>query len=88
MKKPVTTVFCAVWSGDPDRHALLRQHHENLRRQSTAVELVYIFDNDDPPPGDLEARRIGCSQPLTIYEAWNLALAACQTPYVLSLIHI
>ncbi len=85
MKKPVTTVFCAVWSGDPDRHALLEQHVENLRRQTSAVELVYIFDNDDAAPKDLPARRIVCSQPLTIYEAWNLALASCQTPYVMNL---
>jgi len=85
MNKPITTVFCAVWSGDKDRHRLLEQHYENLRRQSSAVDIVYIFDNGDLPPADLPARKIACSQPLTIYEAWNLALAACQTPCVMNL---
>jgi hypothetical protein len=85
MKPPATTVFCAVWNGDRDRRALLEQHYENLCRQSVPVEIVYVFDNGDAPPRDLPVRRIVCSDPLTIYEAWNLALAACQTPYVMNL---
>ena len=85
MKKPITTVFCAVWSGDKDRHALLKRHHENLRQQTSNVDIVYVFDNDDRPPPELPALKLSCSQPLTIYEAWNLALAACRTPYVMNL---
>lgn len=85
MDTAMTTVFCAVWSGDTDRATLLRQHVENLRRQTVPVEIVYVFDNGDTPPKDLPARTIACSQPLTIYEAWNIALAACQTPYVMNL---
>jgi len=85
MRKPITTVFCAVWSGDKDRHALLAQHHENLLRQTSPVEIIYVFDNDDVPPRDLPALKLASSQPLTIYEAWNLALAACRTPYVMNL---
>ena len=81
----ITTVFCAVWSGDKDRHALLEQHLDNLRRQTSRVDIVYIFDSGDSPPRDLPARTIACSQALTIYEAWNMALAACQTPYVMNL---
>lgn len=85
MKKPITTVFCAVWSGDKDRHALLEQHYANLRNQTSPVEVIYVFDNDDVPPRDLPALKLTSSQPMTIYEAWNLALAACRTPYVMNL---
>jgi len=85
MTTPNTTVFCAVWSGDKDRHALLEQHYENLRRQTVGLDIIYIFDNGDSPPKDLPAKKIACSQALTIYEAWNVALAACQTPCVMNL---
>jgi hypothetical protein len=85
MPAPATTVFCAAWSGDPDRHALLERHYENLCRQSVPVEIVYVFDSGDAPPRDLPVRKISSSEPLTIYEAWNLALASCQTTYVMNL---
>jgi len=70
------TVFCAVWHRDPRRHDLLRAHRENLRRQSHPVEVVYVFDGGDIPPDGLDAETITASSLLTIYQAWNLALAA------------
>ena len=79
------TVFCAVWHRDPHRHALLKAHRENLRRQSRAVEAVYVFDAGDTPPEGLDAQTITASNPLTIYQAWNLALAAVKTPLVMNL---
>jgi len=79
------TVFCAVWHQDPRRHDLLKAHRENLRRQSRAVEVIYVFDNGDAPPEGLEAQTITASNPLTIYQAWNLALAGVKTPLVMNL---
>jgi len=79
------TVFCAVWHQDPRRHALLKAHRENLRRQSRPVEVVYVFDGGDVAPEGLEAQTIAANGPLTIYQAWNLALAAVRTPLVMNL---
>lgn len=79
------TVFCAVWHQDPRRHDLLKAHRENLRQQSRPVEVVYVFDGGDAAPGGLEAQTITASNPLTIYQAWNLALAAVKTPLVMNL---
>ncbi len=79
------TVFCAVWHKDPDRHALLQSHRENLRRQTVPVDVVYVFDGGDTPPARLEAQTIASGEALTIYQAWNLALAAVKTPLVMNL---
>ncbi|HEY0266639.1 MAG TPA: glycosyltransferase family A protein [Rhizomicrobium sp.] len=79
------TVFCAVWNRDPRRHELLRNHRENLRRQTLAVDPVYVFDGGDPPPAWLDAQTITAGSELTIYQAWNLALAAVRTPLVMNL---
>jgi len=79
------TVFCAVWHQDARRHELLKAHRENLRRQSRAVQAVYVFDGGDPAPAGLEAETITASSALTIYQAWNLALAAVKTPLVMNL---
>jgi len=80
-----TSVICAVWHGDPDRHALLRGHAENLARQSAAVDPIYVFDNNDAPPDWLHARAIRVKEPLTIYQAWNVALSLVATPFVMNL---
>jgi hypothetical protein len=79
------TVICAVWNKDPLRHELLRAHRENLRRQSLAVHPLYVFDGGDTPPVGLDAQTIAASGDLTIYQAWNLALAAVRTPLVMNL---
>jgi hypothetical protein len=79
------TVFCAVWHQDPRRRELLLAHRENLRRQSIPVEVLYVFDGGDVPPEDLKAQTIVAGSPLTIYQAWNLALAAVRTPLVMNL---
>jgi hypothetical protein len=44
---------------------LLKAHRENLRRQSRAVEVMYVFDGGDAPPDSLEAQTIAASSPLT-----------------------
>ena len=49
-----TAVFCAVWSGDPDRYELLASHLACLRRQTVPVLPVYVFDSGDRPPEWLE----------------------------------
>lgn len=81
----LTTVFCAVWSGDPDRADLLAGHIETLRRQSTPVEVLYVFDNDDIPPPGTPGRHIVSREPLTIYQAWSLAVRHSETDYVMNL---
>jgi hypothetical protein len=80
-----TTVLCAVWHGDPERRALLDGHRRNLDAQTVACERVYVFDGGDAPPAELDGTTIAVNQPLTIYEAWNLALTLVRTPYVMNL---
>jgi hypothetical protein len=80
-----TTVICAVWHADPDRHALLSGHAASLLAQSRPIKVVYVFDKGDQPPAGLIGESICVSAPLTVYEAWNVALARCTTPYVMNL---
>lgn len=82
---PRTSVICAVWSGDPNRHELLRGHVENLARQTAPIESIYVFDNCDEPPPWLQARAICVKEPLTIYQAWNVALSLVATPLAMNL---
>jgi hypothetical protein len=80
-----TTVFCAVWNGDQDRHQLLLGHTETLRRQSAPIEMLYVFDNGDTPPAGTPGRHIVSRAPLTIYQAWNVAVRHATTDYVMNL---
>jgi len=82
---PRTSVICAVWSGDPNRHELLRGHVENLARQTAPIESIYVFDAGDEPPSWLDARAICVKEPLTIYQAWNVALSLVATPLAMNL---
>ena len=85
MNEPATTVFCAVWSEDPNRHALVRGHLENLLAQTRPVEIVYVFDSGDRPPEGLSAQTVVVNSPIGIYEAWNVALSLCRTEFVMNL---
>ncbi len=80
-----TTVFCAVWSGDPDRHSLLRAHSETVRRQTVPVDVVYVFDSGDAPPDWVDGLAVASPEPLTIYQAWNVAIQHATTEYVMNL---
>lgn len=82
---PQTTVICAVWHRDPARFDLLRGHIANLARQTVPIETIYVFDGGDAVPPWLEAKGISVRQPLTIYQAWNVALSLVQTPLVMNL---
>jgi hypothetical protein len=82
---PLVTVIVAVWHRQRDKHELLRGHMDNLARQTVPVAPIYVFDNGDDPPGWLRGQKISASTPLTLYEAWNLALAATRTPLVANL---
>jgi FkbM family methyltransferase len=82
---PRTTVFCAVWHRDPDRAALLRGHAENLAKQTVPVEVIYVFDGSDEPPSWLNARAVCVREPLSIYQAWNVALSMVATPLAMNL---
>ena len=82
---PRTSVICAVWHKDPDRHALLRGHAENLARQTVPVEPIYVFDGGDEPPDWLPGRKISVKESLTIYQAWNVALSLVETPLAMNL---
>ncbi len=79
------TVFCAVWHKDPARHDLIRGHCENLRSQTVAVHALYVFDGADSPPVWLNEETIAAKNSLTIFQAWNIALAAVRTPFVMNL---
>jgi Glycosyl transferase family 2 len=80
-----TTVFCAVWSGDPDRRELLRGHIESLRNQSVPISMIYVFDDGDDPPDWVDGAALIAADPLTIYQAWNVAVRHATTDYVMNL---
>ena len=80
-----TTVICAVWHGDPDRAALVAGHRANLDGLTTPVDRVYVFDNGDTPLDELAGTVVIVREPLTIYQAWNVALAMVRTPLVMNL---
>jgi len=81
----LTSVICAVWHADPNRHDLLRGHSANLARQTVPVEPIYVFDGGDEPPPWLQGRAIVVREKLTIYQAWNVALSLVATPLVMNL---
>lgn len=81
-----TTVFCAVYSKDVNRAALLRSHYENLRSQSKEIELLYIFEANDALADQIrDARSFRANYAMTIYESWNLAVAMARTDYLMNL---
>ncbi len=82
---PRTTVICSVWHGDPNRWELLRGHQENLQALHAPVDAVYVFDGGDQPPTWLLGKSVSVKQPLTMYQAWNVALAMVETPLVMNL---
>jgi hypothetical protein len=82
---PQTTIICAVWYQDSQRHSLLQGHRANLDAQSVPLERIYVFENGDQPPKDLIGKALVVSTKLSIYEAWNQALALVRTPYVMNL---
>ena len=49
------------------------------------VEPIYVFDGGDEPPPWLKARAISVKEPLTIYQAWNVALSLVSTPLAMNL---
>ena len=82
---PQTSVICAVWHKDKDRAALVRGHAENLARQTVPVAPIYVFDGGERPPEDFKARSVSVAEPLSIYQAWNVALSLVATPLVMNL---
>jgi hypothetical protein len=80
-----TSVICAVWHRDADRHRLLEGHAQNLSRQTVPVEPIYIFDGRDEPPAALPGRKVVAHEGLSIYQAWNVGLAMVSTPFVMNL---
>lgn len=85
MPIPKTTIICAVWHKDSDRVQLIKEHAENLMQQTVPVEVIYILDNDDEIVKPELGTTISITKAIPIYEAWNLGIAATQTPYVMNL---
>ena len=82
---PRTSVICAVWSGDPERLERLRGHRDNLARQTVPVAPIYVFDSGEQPPDWLDAQGVTVKTPLTVFQAWNVALSLVETPLVMNL---
>jgi hypothetical protein len=82
---PRTSVICAVWHGDPNRHELLRGHQQNLENQTAPVDPIYVFDGGDPVPSWLKGKALSVRQPIPLYQAWNVALSLVETPLVMNL---
>ncbi len=83
--EPQTTIICAVYSKDPNRRVLLEQHAKNIAAQTVPVSAIYVFENGDKPDTEFKYNHLISSEQLTIYEAWNIALSACRTPFVMNL---
>ena len=58
---------------------------ENRAPQTAPVESIYVFDGGYEPPPWLEARSVCVKEPLTIYQAWNVALSLVATPLAMNL---
>ena len=82
---PVATVITSVWHRQQDKESLLQGHMANLRRQTVPCRAIYVFDAADSPPVWLEGTKITISEPITLYQAWNIALANVMTPFVMNL---
>ena len=82
---PRSTIFCAVWSKEPEKDRLLSRHQECVLSQTTSPFPLYVFDDSDEPPADFELPYIACDQPLTIYEAWDLAVRIAPSDLVQNL---
>jgi len=80
-----TSVICAVWHGDPNRHHLLEAHAENLSKQTVPVAPVYIFDGRDEPPASTPGHKVVVHENVSIYQAWNVGMAMVSTPFVMNL---
>jgi hypothetical protein len=80
-----TTVITAVWHNDPKRWELLRGHQWNLHALAAPVDAIYVFDNGEQAPDWLVGKSISSKTPLTIYQAWNMALSQVETPFVMNL---
>jgi len=79
------TVISAVWSGQRDKEALLRGHMENLDRQTQPHQRIYVFDQGDTPPDWLRGMAVTVREPLSLYQAWNVALSLVQTTFAMNL---
>jgi FkbM family methyltransferase len=82
---PRTTVITAVWHKDPKRLELLRGHQRNLHALDAPVDAIYVFDGGEQAPDWLVGKSISSRAPLTMYQAWNLALSQVETPLVMNL---
>jgi hypothetical protein len=79
------TVISAVWRHQQDKEALLQGHMANLDRQTVPHERIYVFDEGDQPPEWLKGHALTSREPLTLYQAWNVALSLVRTPFVMNL---
>ena len=77
----LVTVITAVWRWQQEKESLLRGHMANLRKQSAPYRVIYVFEDGDIPPSWLEGTKIAVSDPITIFQAWNIALANVMTPW-------
>lgn len=84
------TVICAVWHRQQDKDPLLRGHLANLIAAG-AARIIYVFDAADRPPewlrgsGRTSVSYVSVSDPLSIYQAWNVALSMVTSALVMNL---
>lgn len=83
--QPLVTVITAVWHQQRDKLSLLAGHNANLKAQTVPCRPIYVFDGGDVAPDFLDGTVLQVSEPLSLYQAWNIALAATTTPLVANL---
>lgn len=79
------TIFCAIYSEDPFRHSLIKDHFHNVMSLGPKVTPLYIFENNDSPDPDVFPYSIVVDKALTIYQSWALACELANTKYVMNL---
>jgi len=77
-----STIFCAVYSKDPLRYELLENHLENVLRIDSSPTPLYVFENGDEVPQFARPYSVVADKPLTIYQAWRIAIHLSTTELV------
>lgn len=76
------SIVCAVDSVDPNRWTLLGEHYGNLRAQTIPVNPIYVLDQGERSPLDLDAEFISIDRKLSRYEALVAGFSAAKTEFV------
>jgi len=84
-KLATTTIFSFVKHSKQNIEISLKGHQDNLDKLTSPIECVYVFDGGMSAPGWLKGKILETNISLNVYEAWNLAISAVRTPFIMNL---